>query len=958
LILTVFGSWILISQTSIAGVYPAYFLIHKLASELLLVHGTLYLAHNFNTLQAKRLFPLIFAGEQLGNIFGGLFVTSTASLISTDLLPLFWVALMVLSIMQIYLWHRRRGSSPYFTSAQRSGPRIKSSLKSVYQGLLFARRSSLLRNASLALFFLVIVYYILAYSTNRIFTEAYPDEQSLAGFLGLLTAITSGITLAIQILLTNRLIGRFGIRRMNYLFPAVTGVAASALLFSFTLPIAIMVSIGRDSLLNALQNPLKSIFMNALPAYIQGRARSVSIVLVMPVALLVCGAMLVYIQQLSDPLFFLIPAIISAVAFLYFSYRMNGSYVHALTVHLKEHLFIPGASTGNLKLDLDGNSYSALQTLFVKLPKARVQTLVLLARYFPSQSIDFILPRLSELTPSVIDKYLRTLFENTDRPVPYNVLSRIPFEDNHLHATVLKLLSDHNHPEAFTDALSNLTSTSPRVRAASSYVILNHHNADKEQAIKVWGGLLTGNYSEQMSSLDLLPLLDNLDQYQLEAVLPAIETLMTNMVNHQNPSVFARLLRQLPDYSNDHIRSVVQQCVDKLIKQTSPDLRAVAAHGLKMLPRKERDLITLQLLNDRHISLRASLIGTLKGIDGELEHMLTHYVFGNNCPPEPQSVLLDAANALELIPHSQLQELACNYANEACNYASALIILRQKDNLSQSERLLCDILLERKCQYMHLALQTLDPLCAHGQITAIQAALHSKYSRHIANACEILNNIENQPAVKLLIPLFQDALPNPELLTGIELNNCDNVLDWVTSRKDVWINQVATIHLEASVIEQESIELIERITLLKQTDIFSDVATEDLLFVAQELDEIQYFTGDRVFSINEPGEHLYIIINGRIGLSISPDPDSTDYIVVLGNGASFGEMNLLDDLPRSGTANVLEDTTLLALEKHKLHGLLRSYSELSMGMLRAMSLKVRENHERNLALKKELDKKC
>ena len=77
LFISVLISWIMMSQTDVTFIYPVYFIIHKIASELLLVHGTLYLAHNFNTLQAKRLFPLIFTGEQLGCIVGGLFVSAS-----------------------------------------------------------------------------------------------------------------------------------------------------------------------------------------------------------------------------------------------------------------------------------------------------------------------------------------------------------------------------------------------------------------------------------------------------------------------------------------------------------------------------------------------------------------------------------------------------------------------------------------------------------------------------------------------------------------------------------------------------------------------------------------------------------------------------------------------------------------------------------------------------------------
>jgi len=137
-------------------------------------------------------------------------------------------------------------------------------------------------------------------------------------------------------------------------------------------------------------------------------------------------------------------------------------------------------------------------------------------------------------------------------------------------------------------------------------------------------------------------------------------------------------------------------------------------------------------------------------------------------------------------------------------------------------------------------------------------------------------------------------------------------------------------------------DLFDRLILLKQSPIFSMVMTDDLQVVAQALEKQPFFRGDRVFEIGDQGDHLYIIVSGEIGISLDANPDSTTYISRLGPGDCFGEMNLLDDLPRSATANVLEDTVLLSLEKTRLRGLIQSYPDMSIGMLRSLSLRLRD----------------
>ncbi len=146
-------------------------------------------------------------------------------------------------------------------------------------------------------------------------------------------------------------------------------------------------------------------------------------------------------------------------------------------------------------------------------------------------------------------------------------------------------------------------------------------------------------------------------------------------------------------------------------------------------------------------------------------------------------------------------------------------------------------------------------------------------------------------------------------------------------------------------------DIFDRLILLKQSSVFSLVNTDDLRLVAQSLEERDYFAGDHIFEINDQGDHLYLLVSGKVGLTIDSNTDSNNYIAVLGHGDTFGEMNLLDDLPRSATAHVIEDATVLTLEKTRLRGLIQSYPDISIGMLRSLSLRVREVNDRFLAVK-------
>jgi CRP-like cAMP-binding protein len=112
------------------------------------------------------------------------------------------------------------------------------------------------------------------------------------------------------------------------------------------------------------------------------------------------------------------------------------------------------------------------------------------------------------------------------------------------------------------------------------------------------------------------------------------------------------------------------------------------------------------------------------------------------------------------------------------------------------------------------------------------------------------------------------------------------------------------------------------------------------------MEQTAFFQGDRVFDINEQGDQMYIIITGRVGVSVVPDINTREFIDELGPGDCFGEMVLLDDRPRSATIHVLEDARMLTLEKARLRGLIKRYPALALGMLRGVSLRLRSVNNR------------
>lgn len=135
----------------------------------------------------------------------------------------------------------------------------------------------------------------------------------------------------------------------------------------------------------------------------------------------------------------------------------------------------------------------------------------------------------------------------------------------------------------------------------------------------------------------------------------------------------------------------------------------------------------------------------------------------------------------------------------------------------------------------------------------------------------------------------------------------------------------------------------ERVLLLTKVPLFSYLRSDQLNRIAPLLSPVVWTKGERIFTMGDMGLELYIITDGHVGVTVDPDPNATPrvYVNELKTGDTLGEMALIDNELRSATAFALKNTQALMLDKEKLYSLLMSYPELSIGMLRALSQRLR-----------------
>lgn len=96
-----------------------------------------------------------------------------------------------------------------------------------------------------------------------------------------------------------------------------------------------------------------------------------------------------------------------------------------------------------------------------------------------------------------------------------------------------------------------------------------------------------------------------------------------------------------------------------------------------------------------------------------------------------------------------------------------------------------------------------------------------------------------------------------------------------------------------------------------------------------------------VFWIGDPGDTLFVVDEGKVGIT-APD-DRGDHLVLdtLGPGGVFGEISLLDGGPRTATVRAITDVSLLALSREAFHAFLKRYPDAVLEVLHIMGARQR-----------------
>jgi CRP-like cAMP-binding protein len=130
-------------------------------------------------------------------------------------------------------------------------------------------------------------------------------------------------------------------------------------------------------------------------------------------------------------------------------------------------------------------------------------------------------------------------------------------------------------------------------------------------------------------------------------------------------------------------------------------------------------------------------------------------------------------------------------------------------------------------------------------------------------------------------------------------------------------------------------------TLLKKIPFLSALTPAHLRDVYRLARDVRLESGQKVFAKREDADAMFIVVAGRVKIFTDSAGKKRKTYAYLTEGEFFGEMALVEDLPRTASAQAVEPTRLLVIRKADFQRLLARDSRLALYLLKTVCARLR-----------------
>jgi len=124
--------------------------------------------------------------------------------------------------------------------------------------------------------------------------------------------------------------------------------------------------------------------------------------------------------------------------------------------------------------------------------------------------------------------------------------------------------------------------------------------------------------------------------------------------------------------------------------------------------------------------------------------------------------------------------------------------------------------------------------------------------------------------------------------------------------------------------------IVDKTFLLKQISLFSELESYQLEIVAKKSDFFEYKKDEVIYKESDASDAFYLIISGRIRAFVTKPNGEIITLEHLHRGNYFGILSLLTNDPHSVSAQVINDSLILKINKEDFYYILKTFPQLAV----------------------------
>lgn len=882
----------------------AVYLAVSTVQVLLMTHAWDFVGDLLKGRQARRLVPLLGIGASLGAILGGAIVAPAAVWLGSANLLLVGGALIGVCLPLIWLVPKPSPQEDEASSRQMGA--VRAFTMRAGRGFRSLSQEPLLRLLAIAMLTIGLTGTLIELEFKLALQASY-DGDRITAILGVLSSITGTGTLLLQLLASRWIFPKLGVSVAASLHGGVEALAVGvASLFP-----GVWILAGAFATDDILQNSVQKGWEHISLVPFSGPVKSAAIAtldgVIQPLARAAGGVVTILLVSRLP----LVSAIMTASAVLSFVVflRHRKLYVAALTRALTRHT-ADFTATSQTPLVADHASLAIID----KALEDRDATVVV-----------FALSLLEQLTPQdAVPRAIHLLSHDTPevRAEAAQVIGRLEAEgEAGLQEAVVNRLGQEEDPSVLA---SLLTAVGGWVSVDPGTVepFLEHPDGDvRREALVALGRTGWPPIRERLRQL----LVEERGAARGVAAGAVGALGLVDLVSDVADAV-----------DDDEARPAALQA---LIRLGAPAVPAL----IRLLERR-----------DVPLPVRRTAVTALASMGaGEARRALLGLVEEPALGPAALTSLqrLRRDGHLEPVSPETLRSLLHTEIQRGLRYALVASLIRVRPGgtmafISGELQGLCGRAVYRVGRILSL---THDPT----GVEAARAGLGSDDVAQRGNALDLLESMLSPEEASLVLPFVEAAAERfPAERLDTQLEDAESIvrapLESLLADPDWWPRALALHGLgrddeisipgrDPGVTEDPNmIPLIERVMILKGSQLFRHFPGSDLAGIASLAEVVHLETDDAVFHQGDPGDAFYMVVQGSIRIM-----RGSHELALLGSREGFGEMAILDPETRSATATAAEPTTLLRIDRDSFDRLIEQNPSVARGIYRMLTQRLR-----------------